>query len=179
MITIKTNNYNSVDDFIYDLLGKYEGCEEFECVNVVARYDVMIEILNQLVKTTDLKITNIKINYAEIDNYADEYILTVSSDEIWCQEAKYDDKYVSVDGVTFVHSDCNSKFVVANKGEWLIEFSIDKEEDFFAINESANQTGFTTSWTNDNGYSSYSFYSSNRSLVESMLEKVKEFHMGV
>lgn len=197
MIIIKTKNYNSTDDFIYDVLGEYEKCEEFDCVNIVAHYDVIIDILNQLVKTTDFELSNIRINDAEIDGYADEYILSISDDgEIWCQEAKYDTEYISVEDVTFVHSDCNSKFVVRNGDAEMIEFSIGEEEsewksfyeyldDYVAdrklkpdksLNEDDTMPGFTASWSDNSRYSSYSFYSDDKDLVKEMIEFAKSLY---
>ncbi|POO87885.1 hypothetical protein [Clostridium sp. 3-3] len=185
MIIIKSKNYKSTDDFIYDVLGEYEKCEDFDCVNIVAHYDVIIDILNQLVKTTDFELSNIRINDAEIDGYADEYIMSISDDgEIWCQEAKYDTGYVSVDDVTFVHSGCNSKFVVRNRDSEMIEFSIDDGEDFnglqigTTIDENGGMPGFTSTWSDDRGYSSYSFYSDDKDLVREMLDNIKSFYQN-
>lgn len=183
MIIIKTKNYKSTDDFIYDVLGEYEKCEEFDCVNIVSHYDVMVDILNQLVKTTDFELANIRIDDVEINNYADEYILTITKGKIWCQEAKYDTGYVSVDDITFVHSDCNSKFVIRNRYSEMIEFSINGDENFnglqigTAIDENGGMPGFTSTWSDDRGYSSYSFYSDDKDLVKEMLDNVKSFYL--
>ncbi len=129
MINIKTYSFGSLNEFGYELLGAYEQEQEnddFEGVNVVAHYETMVNILNWIIKTTSFEIFDVKICSADIDGYAGEYILTISHNEkIWCQEAKYDDEYIYVDDVfTFVHSDCNSKFIVKNAGSRFCEFDI-------------------------------------------------------
>ncbi len=99
-------------------------------INIVAGYALLCSILNDIVKNSDYQICNIKLSDSGVDGYTGEYILSISDKRIWCEEAKNGNEYLYVDGITtFVHSDCNSAFVIKNKGQPMIEFEfLDEEE---------------------------------------------------
>lgn len=99
-------------------------------VNIVAKYEILCSILNNIVKHSDYFITNAKINDFRIDGYLDEYILSIADRKIWCQEARSKSGYVVVDGLmTFVHSDCNSRFITENKRQLMYEFEFSDEKE--------------------------------------------------
>lgn len=162
--------------------------DDFFTISVVSHYNIMKDIINYLAKNTGFVLCNIELEEPTYRDYEDEYILTVDSNgEIWCQKAKVDGRYVHVeDNITFVHSDVNSKFVVINKDECLIEFDFATEEETecnccgccdcnneLAIESDDNMHGFTVNRSDENGYSSYSFYSTNMGLVEQMAKMFK------
>lgn len=165
--------------------------DDFFTISVVSHYNIMKDIINYLAKNTGFVLCNIELEEPTYRDYEDEYILTVDSNgEIWCQKAKVDGRYVHVeDNITFVHSDVNSKFVVINKDECLIEFDFATEEETecncdeccgccecdneLAINSDDDMHGFTVNRSGENGYSSYSFYSTDMGLVEQMAKMFK------
>lgn len=161
--------------------------DDFFTISVVSHYNIMKDIINYLAKNTGFVLCNIELEEPTYRDYEDEYILTVDSNgEIWCQKAKVDGRYVHVeDNITFVNSDVNSKFVVINKDKCLIEFDFGSEEEFECncnCSECCNGTvlmsdddmhGFTVNRSNENGYSSYSFFSTDIGLVEQMAKMFK------
>ncbi len=99
-------------------------------IHIIAKYEVLCSILNDIVKHSDYSITNVKINDFRIDGYLDEYILSIADGKIWCQEARNKSGYIVVDGLmTFVHSDCSSRFVTVNKRQLMYEFEFSDEKE--------------------------------------------------
>lgn len=178
---MKKLNFENVADLSDRIVAEYEDrvdSLDFSGIGVVAHYPVMMDLLNCLVKNTDFKMYDISLCPSEIDNYSDEYILGIDVDGfLWLQRAKYDTDYVFEENdVTFVHGDVNSAFVVKNKGEYMIEFEIDEEdnEDFekadldttcsenvhVSRDGNGRVLGFSKSWSScDDGFTTYSSYS--------------------
>lgn len=182
--------FEDVEGFVDKFFEEYENREnekDFCGVSIVAHYGIMIDILNYLVDTTCFKLCDIELEMPESCGYKDEYVLTVGADgKIWCQRAKYEDRYIRLEkDVTFVHSDVNSKFVLTNKNEYMIEFGYSNEEECdcdtccgccdneLAIESDNNMHGFTINRSSENGYSSYSFFSTDIGLVEQMAKMFK------
>lgn len=177
--------FEDIEEFVDKFLEEYEKREsedDFYGVSIVAHYKPMIDILNYLVDTTCFELYDIELENPESCHYCDEYILTVDENgKFWCQKAKYDAKYIRLEkDVTFVHSDVNSKFIIKNKDEYMIEFDFEEDDkcdcccncdecdNGFTITSDDNMHGFTVNRSNESGYSSYSFYSTNMGLVEQM-----------
>ena len=126
--------FEDIEEFVDKFLEEYENREneeDFLGVSIVAHYKPMIDILNYLLATTGLELHDIDLQEPESEYYYDEYILTVDKNaKIWCQKAKYNDTYIYLEkDVTFIHSDVNSKFIVKNKNEHMIEFDFGVEEE--------------------------------------------------
>ena len=104
-----------------------------------AKYNVMIEILNSLLRNPNYKLVSCNdLNHPYWDGYDDAFVLTIDSDmTIWVQAAKCnEDTYIYTDttDIVFVHGDVNSSFVKQNKDSKCImrEFNIteiDESED--------------------------------------------------
>lgn len=130
---MKTLTFETVEEFCDKFLEVYSAYEsirshnDFTGVAVVGHYDVIVNIMNWLVEETTFRLYDINLETPESNNYNDEWLLSVDNDgAIWCQKAKYDNKYLhTYEDVVFVHSDVNSKFVVENKENCkMVEFSI-------------------------------------------------------
>lgn len=165
--------------------------DDFFTISVVSHYNIIKDIINYLAKNTGLVLCNLELEEPTYRDYEDEYILTVDSNgEIWCQKAKVDGRYVHVeDNITFVHSDVNSKFVIINKDECLIEFDFGSEEETvcdrneccgccecgnaIAIESDDNMHGFIVNRSDENSYYSYSFYSTDIGLIKQMAKMFK------
>ena len=109
---------------------KYENEEDFFVVSIVGHYEIIIELLNELVKRTKFKLYNIEIDLPEINGYEDEYIISIdSTGNFWCKAAKYGDNYIYVeDDIVYVHNDVNSKFIIKNKGVNMVAFTYDADD---------------------------------------------------
>lgn len=127
--------FEDVEGFVDKFLEEWDKFEDddddFYTISVVSHYNIMKDIINYLVQNTGFILCNLELEEPTYRDYDDEYILTVDSDgEIWCQKAKVDGRYIHVeDNLTFVHSDVNSKFVLTNKNENMVEFGFGSEEE--------------------------------------------------
>lgn len=124
--------FENIEDLIDETLEIFdlnEESEDFCGVSIVAHYNIIVDVLNYLVKNTSFEIYDISLAPSEVNGYYDEYILSLDPNGmIWCEEAKYEDRYLETEKeVIFVHSDVNSKFVVRNKGNDMVEFCFDDE----------------------------------------------------
>ena len=188
--------FEDVEGFVDKFLEEYENYEndkDFDGISIVAHYEHIRDILNYLVKNTCFEVYDVELKTYESDFYRDEYTLVVDEDKkIWCQKVKFDKVYLHLEEkVIFVHSDVNSQFAIKNKGENMIEFDFGTEEETefdcneccgccecgeeLAIESDDNMHGFTVNRSDENGYSSYSFFSDNDSIIRYMIEHIKEF----
>lgn len=186
--------FENVEGFADKFLEQYENYEndkDFDGISIVAHYEHIRDILNYLVKNTCFEVYDVELKTYESDFYRDEYTLVVDEDKkIWCQRVKFDTGYLHLEEkVIFVHSDVNSQFVIKNKSENMIEFDFATEEEIecncdeccgccecdneLAIESDDNMHGFTVNRSNENGYSSYSFFSTDMGLVEQMAKMFK------
>lgn len=142
---MKTFNFEDKYNFVEYLYDTYEKLfmntkeKDYSRILVVAKYNVMIEILNSLLRNPNYKLVSCNdLNHPYWDGYDDAFVLTIDSDmTIWVQAAKCnEDTYIYMDStdIVFVHGDVNSSFVKQNKDAKCImrEFNIaeiDESED--------------------------------------------------
>lgn len=188
--------FEDVEGFADKFLEEYENYEndkDFDGISIVAHYEHIRDILNYLVKNTCFEVYDVELKTYESDFYRDEYTLVVDEDKkIWCQKVKFDKGYLHLEEkVIFVHSDVNSQFVIKNEDENMIEFDFATEEETecncdeccdcggcegnneLVIESDDDMHGFTVNRSDENGYSSYSFYSTDMGLVEQMVKMFK------
>ena len=183
-------------DAILEVNDLYEGNEDFYGVSIVGHYDIIAEVLNYLLKTTSLEMYDISLCPSEVNGYYDEYILSIDLEGmLWCEEAKHGDRYLQTEKeVIFVHSDVNSKFVIANKDQAMIEFDfedscdcdcdcenclyseIDDSDFDFAerLDIDDDLHGFTFATSNGDSYHSISYHSTEKiddiNIVKELIE---------
>ena len=188
---------SSFCDLVYksycDELEKYKNPFDFDGVNVVAKYDEMIAIANRLIKQTPFIFHGGTIWNAEYDYYDKEYVLTIDADKkIWIEPVynKDKDRYLYTgDCLTFVHGDCNSKYLKENKDAKFVAFElkdiddnavadckececVNKKADVELVKheDDGDMKGFTQSFSSDNSYYSRSFYSNNDDILNKVLD---------
>ena len=132
---MRTNFYDCPETLVENIVEdyyayKYENEEDFFGVSIVGHYEIIIELLNELIGRTEFRLYNIEIDLPEINGYEDEYIISIdSTGNIWCQTAKYGDNYIyAEDDIVYVHNDVNSKFVIKNKGTNMVAFTYDADD---------------------------------------------------
>ena len=200
-LKIDTLYFENTEELANSILEQYENFEEYSddfCgLSVIAHYQIIVDLINYLVKNTSFEIANVQIEEGELDNYYDEWILNIDPEgKLWCQEAiipknEYNDGgyvYCEEDAI-FVHGDVNSKFIVKNEDQNLIAFEIGEDEDSCDCDcencelhelESENETtsdempGFSYSFDNEMGSTHISFYSTDKDLVEKMAKLYME-----
>ena len=195
MVEIKKGSVTSFVDYIYDQWldesERYSDPVDFEGICVVAMYDVMKPILNELIKETPFMLSSVEFSGYEYDWYGDEFVLTINSEgEVYVEKVYVPEKdiYLNVgDCIVFLHNDCNSKFIKYNEGAKIIAFEIDDIDDEdecdceYCRNENGvkmkiekdddgEMQGFTKIINDKDGYHSISFYSTSQNLIEKALE---------
>lgn len=199
MVEIKKGSVTSFVNYIYDQWldesERYSDPVDFEGICVVAMYDVMKPILNELIKETPFMLSSAEFSDYEYDWYDDEFVLTINSEgEVYVEKVYVPEKdiYLNVgDCIVFLHNDCNSKFIKYNKGAKIIAFEIggvDDEDECdcepccdengvqikIEKDNDGEMQGFTKIYNDKEGYHSISFYSTNQNLIEKALEVLND-----
>ena len=85
---------------------------------LIAGYEIVSEMLKDLMQFEDTTAFSIYLDDPEMDGYEDEYILTLDDEQnVWIEPFKnkngkyliFDDEYVTL---VFVHNDVNSKAIL-------------------------------------------------------------------
>ena len=85
---------------------------------LIAGYEIVSEMLKDLMQFEDTTAFSIHLDEPEMDGYEDEYILTLDDEQnVWIEPFKnkdgkyliFDDEYVTL---VFVHNDVNSKAIL-------------------------------------------------------------------
>ena len=85
---------------------------------LIAGYEIVSEMLKDLMQFEDTTAFNIYLDNPEMDGYEDEYILTLDGEQnVWIEPFKnkngnyliFDEEYVTL---VFVHNDVNSKAIL-------------------------------------------------------------------
>lgn len=188
-------------DDIYELC---EDIVDTYCagVCVIAKYEEAKRIITELC-SMDLVLTSCILHNPEFEGYEDEYIIDIFSDEVWCEPAKRDDEYLySNSYATYVLDNCNSKLLSRVETEHLYDVHIEDEDDndincceccdpdydecwgcsnFMNHDDDSCEIdgkdchGFTASKSDDDGYHSVSFYSTERVDHDDMMDLLRIF----
>ena len=171
--------YTAVDCADY-LLKKHSTCGEFENVSCVCFYEQVKEIVTALLLLGEgeIDIVSCDMHYES----EEEFILTLDDFGLWIQPLTgYDNqKYIYYHTEhLLIHEDCNSLIIQYNECPTvkIASFSFDTYPDYedtevssieYAIDiEDIDESyGFYMSKYKDNTTTSYSFYSSDKELVE-------------
>lgn len=183
-------NFKSLDDFGNKLLKEYDyhSKEEFYSIGIVAHYNIMIDVLNWLVKNSNLSLYDVSISPSDSNGYYDEYLMIIDSEGyIWIEQAKNEkNEYLTFqNNIIFVHSDVSSKFLRPNKIFNIIEFDINgegwddennkKEAVIFSKDEYESMHGFTATRSDGNHCFSYSFFCSDEIDVNTIKNLLSQF----
>ena len=133
MIIIKTLHFEDYEDFacaVSDAYDKVKSDDEYNSVDVVAKYEDAKEIIRELVGMGyGIAFINELAN-PEWDNYDDAFVISLYDNEIWCEPVKRDDKYIFVEAdVVYIFGDCNSKIIPKIEADKMYEVEIDNEHD--------------------------------------------------
>lgn len=168
-----TLNYDSIEEFCEEVNGCIEtvhNTNEDKYVSVVAKYEEAKQIIRELIYY-DYEIAQIEVNDPNWDNYDAEYEISVINEKIFCSKMKSNDKYLaSYASVVFFMENVNSK-CIKSFTESVFEYEVQINDDcdyniedgdfssFLPCCEDDGLHGFTYSKSDDNGYVSHSFYS--------------------
>lgn len=165
------------------VLGTVRKNDIYNDVAIVAKYEETRQIIKELVSFGyDLRSIQLEDNC--YGGYDAEYVISICNidgeDEIWCEPMLREDGYISDEStVIYVLDNCSSKVIPYCNGTVVYEVSIGDEcdcdeccecgeETKLAIDSDGDMHGFSVNRSDENGYSSYSFFSTDMDLVEYM-----------
>lgn len=176
---------NVMDDYILD----NAPTGEYPIVSAYANYEVAKLLVEALIMLDNPIGAILELEDYEMSHYDREYVVYLSEDGVTCEKTYHKDGYYNGGGdISFVHEDCNSKLLSHIDSLTICEFGIgsddgceeececneccsccecDNNKELF-IESDGDMHGFSVNRSDDNGYSSYSFYSTDMDLVEYM-----------
>lgn len=144
---------------------------DYKSVGIVAKYDEAKEIIKELLYLGH-NIKSIEIHDCEYEDYFDEYVVTITDDGIYCEKFKRENGYFCEESdVTYVSNECNSICFKHIDSDIIYAFQIGMDNECDECLEHCceccedcedNIHGFTMTKTTDNGYSTISFYSTDK-----------------
>lgn len=146
---------------------------DYRSVGIVAKYNEAKEIIKELL-CLGHDIKSIEIHDCEYEDYFDEYVVTITDDGIYCEKFKRENGYFCEESdVTYVSEEANSACLKHIDSDMVVSFQIgddDNEDDENCCECSCedNMHGFTMTKNTDNGYSSISFYSTDKICADGM-----------
>ena len=167
--------------------------DKFNSIAICAKYDEAKEIIAKLV-CSGYGIASIdRFDSEEYGRYYDEYVISLLEDQIWCEPAKRNGKYIFVEAdVIYIFDNCNSKIIPKIEAGEVYEVEIGNEYDdcdsdckncnchdetylHTSEDEDGNTHGFTASKSDGDSYISYSYYSSDELSHEDIQKMLKAF----
>lgn len=188
---IRNKTYESICELCEDVVDTYESLNRFPSdestmdISFIAKYNEAKEIISSLCKL-EYDITFCQLVDPEYDGYIDEYIITIYDGEIWCEPFKREDEYIyDESNFLYILDNCNSKVLEKCDLKHIFEVSIEDEEyddlcDDGCIfckecNEDDDMHGFTATRNDDNGFSTLSFYSTEKLNSDEMRDLLEIF----
>ena len=195
----KDLNFEYIEDFAEYIIEKIEADDEL-FATVVCKFEEAKDIIKYLMIVEDIDFENIYLESPDERGYTDEFCI-----ELWyndgvinfsCDPLKVDGMYQNPCGdETYLFSNCSSKIIPLCKGSDLYFVNI---EDEYGCNDKCDEYclcdcycgdscveysktddgelhGFTASKSTDNGYHSYSFYTSDNLSKSDIRDILKEF----
>lgn len=115
MIIIKTLHFEDYEDFacaVSDAYDKVKSNDEYNSVDVVAKYEDAKEIIRELIRIGYGIAFIDELGDPEWDGYDDAFAISLLDNEIWCEPVKRKDGYIFVEAnVVYIFNDCNSKII--------------------------------------------------------------------
>lgn len=128
IIKIKTLHFEDYEDFacaVSDTYDRVKSNDEYNSVDVVAKYEDAKEIIRELVGIGYGIAFIDKFGDPEWDGYDDAFVISLLDDEIWCEPVKRENGYIFVEAdVVYIFDDCNSKIIPKIEADEICEVEI-------------------------------------------------------
>ena len=133
MIIIKTLHFDNYMDMVLAVSDMYEEVtnkDELNSVCVIAKYEEAREILSTLISSMGYDIACIDISDVLANNYADEYVISLFENKVWCAPAKRGNVYLTLEcDYVYLLDNCNSKIVPKIESDEVYEVGIGDFDD--------------------------------------------------
>ena len=193
----KDLKFEYIEEFVDHMIDEIE-CYEDDFIAVIAKFDDAKEIVKNVMLYEDVNFDLLEIESPELNNYNDEFVLSFWMNdgviEFGCEKLKNEDgDYINPCGdVVFLFSDCSSKIIRLCGCAKLYFVDINEECDCdeecctcdccendmsveCSTDDNGDTHGFTASKSDDNGYYSFSYYSTDRLSETDIHSMLKEF----
>ena len=180
--------FNDFEDFSCVIADTYDALDyDEEDVAIIAKYEEARQIVKELA-CIGYDLHSIDID-DEVDGYNAEYIITLYDNEIFCEPMLREKGYITDDSpVIYVLDNCSSKLIPYCKGKTVYEVSVGDDEcgcnecddcecackKDIHVEADGDMHGFSVNHSGENGWSSYSFYSTDMDLVNKEFKEIKE-----
>lgn len=190
---MEIKKYNDYSEFVKSVMDNMESVRQN--ITIVAFYEDASAILKHIAKYEKSILHSIDIHDYMWENYDSEYYITLSKDDegdylIYCEKAYDDKKDVYLYGesnIVYIAEDCSAKVLKRLYSDiyYEVRFFDDEEDDFDKmvktmmnvdeIEMDEDMKGFTVSRSDDYGFSTFSFHSTDEDLVKRVLKDYKKF----
>lgn len=165
MKTFGFTDTNDFAEFLAEMSDKMSvfNKDDYSEINVVAKYNVMKDVLNSLIKETNLELVSCTdFNDPDWDGYDDAFVLVIDPDMgVWVQAAKYagHNEYLHMDetDIVFIHGDVDSAFVKENEDSGCIMHEFNIGEDAEDASDDCNCKNCSCSDVSDDSHKNITF----------------------
>ena len=123
------------EDFACEVADKFDAVSAVDDCNdvaVIAKYAEIKEIFKELV-CIGYDICDVELEFPDVDEYNDEYVLALSVSGIWIEKFKREYGYLDdISTITYILDNCSSKAISHCLGKKVYEVGIrsDDEKDY-------------------------------------------------
>ena len=123
------------EDFACEIADKFDAVSAVDDCNdvaVIAKYAEIKEIFKELV-CIGYDICNVELEFPDMDEYNDEYVLALSVSGIWIEKFKREHGYLDdISTITYILDNCSSKAISHCLGKKVYEVCVgsDDENDY-------------------------------------------------
>ena len=115
-------------DTITALLGDIN--DDYPVISVYGKYDVIKDILEDLIMSGISIANEIELQDYEVSNYDKEFVIYLTKNGVNVEKAWNNGTYYYGSGnISFVHEDCNSKLVKYVDSKTIYEFGYDEDDE--------------------------------------------------
>lgn len=172
-------HFENFKELAIDIVRSFNNiANEFGDVSIIAKYEEAKEIVKELI-CFGYSLESIYLCRDELNYYADEYLVSVNLDGLWCEPFKRKNQYLMDDSsVTYLLDNCSSACIPHCLANEIYEVSIGEEaadecdcckelESLkkyveFSKDNDGDMHGFSASRSNGDSYCSMSFYSTEK-----------------
>lgn len=192
---MKIVNLTNYIDFADRICKQFTDLNDtFASISVIALYDEAKQVIAACVRY-GLDIVSVEIDNAEYGDYCDEYIVTVDQEGLWCEPFKRNNKYIHTESdIVYIFDNCNSKVIKHCNSDTVYEVCTDGyneenidtniicgndeyDEDLKCLCEHNELYSVSLTVNASGTYENYSYSTSDKSSVNTMLDKIKNICM--